>query len=429
MFLIFYHILVSCVVLAMVPLFPFLSRKRIRERLGLDLTGPPRFRETIWVHALSVGEVISALPLIDAIREKYQARHLFFSATTNQGMALAKKELWGKVGGLIPMPMDFWWSVHRIVHHIGPAVFVLVETDIWPGLLSFLGKRGVKCILVNGRISPKTYAFYNRIPFVARKMFEPFDRCLMQTDLDRDRLLSIGVDKEKVETSGNIKFDRPWSPMDDRERSQWMERLGIGPEHILFVAGSTHPGEEEILMRVCKRVRKKFGMLRMVIAPRRIERAGEILKLACNAGFRVTLETQMKDHPVDYDVFILDTMGELGRLYGLAQISFVGGSMVPFGGHNLLEPASFGCPVLFGPYTENFMQMSDELVRARGGWRIQDEHALEEAIIRLLGDPRLCTNMGRSAQKFVFKNRGALARVMAEINHLLVEKRGDIGWE
>jgi len=327
------------------------------------------------------------------------------------------------------MPMDFWWSVRRAVHHVGPALFILIETDIWPGLPAFLRKKKVKCLLANGRISPKTYTFYKRIPFLARKMFDPFDKCLMQSDLDRDRLLFIGIDKKRLQTTGNIKFDCPWTQMTDTEQSQWMETLGLKPEHHIFVAGSTHPGEEAILLRGYRRSLEKFPMLRLLLAPRKIERANEVFRMVQEAGFAVRLKTQMQDHPEEYNVLILDTMGELGRLYGLARVSFVGGSLVPFGGHNLLEPASFGCPVLFGPHTENFVEMSEELLKAGGGWRISNEDDLVHAIRQLLSDSELCRNMGRSAREFVFSNRGAVERVMAEIDRLLRKRGSGLGCE
>lgn len=426
--LIFYHIVFSCVVLALIPLFFFMRGRKISDRLGLGFKGLGPFHASIWVHALSVGEVMSAIPLIEVLKEEYPENDLIFSATTRQGIAFAREELEGKVKALIPMPMDFWWSVRRALHAINPTIFVLVETDIWPGFLGAAQKSKVKCLLVNGRISPKTFSFYRKFAFPVRKMFGLFDKCLMQTDLDRERLLGIGMNREKIQTAGNIKFDRPWTPMEDRERAQWLEKLGIGKEDIVFVAGSTHPGEEVVLLRILKRVLEKFPGIRLVIAPRKIERADEILKLAQEKGFVATLKTKIANPPGKYDVLIVDTLGELGRIYGLARISFVGGSLAPFGGHNLLEPAGFGCPVLFGPHTENFMHMSEELIRVEGGWQVEGEAQLKEAVLRLLQDRDLCREMGRRAREFVLGNRGALTRVVAEIDALLIQKREGSRW-
>jgi 3-deoxy-D-manno-octulosonic-acid transferase len=429
MLLLLYHGLMSCIVLALLPFFPFIRGKRIRERLGLGLGRRSPFHDTIWVHALSVGEVISAIPLLDAINERYPERDLVFSVTTTQGIALAREKLRDKVKALVPMPVDFWWSIHRVVRYIRPCVFVLVETDIWPGLLSFLQKKRIKCLLINGRISLSTFSAYHKMSFLVRRMFEPFDMCLMQSDLDRDRLSAIGIGREKLKTAGNIKFDHSWTSMDDAERSAWMETLGIRAEHIVIVAGSTHAGEEAMILRAYKKALWEFPMLRLLLAPRRIERAAEICTLTRDGEIAVMLRTRMTPHPGEYQVLVVDTIGELRRLYGLARISFVGGSLVPFGGHNLLEPASFGCPVLFGPHTGNFVQMSEELLRAGGGRRILNEDELEESILRLLREPRLCREMGAQARQFVLKNKGAVGRVMSAIDRVLEGTEDGVGWE
>lgn len=424
MFLFLYHCLVTLILLTCFPFFLFVDKKRLREKLGLTLPEHLPMNENIWIHALSVGEVISAIPLVRAVKEKYPEKTIVFSASTRQGLSLAGRRLADKVDFLVPMPADFWWSIRRVVHRIRPALFLLVETDIWPGLLLFLRKKGVKCLLVNGRISPHTFRLYRWAPYLTRKLFEPFEKCLMQSDLDRDRLLKLGLDKKRVIMSGNIKFDHPWPPMQEREWSEWAAKLRLESKHIVFTAGSTHPGEEEILLDTYKKIHEKYPVLRLVIAPRKIERAGDLLKLVDRSDLIGALKTRVSERPDHYDVLILDTMGELGRLYGLARISFVGGSLVPFGGHNLLEPASFGCPVFFGPHTENFVRMSEGLLRAGGGCRILDGDELYGGVIRLLSEPELCSKMGERAKKFVFQNKGALAYVMGEINDMLHDGKG-----
>ena len=426
--LIFYQAVFSFAVLVLLPFFPLKRGRKMRQKLGLDLKEVGPFRNSIWVHALSVGEVMSAVPLIDVLNEQFPENDIVFSATTQQGIAVARKHVEGKVKAVIPMPMDFWWSIRRALLCVNPAVFVLVETDIWPGLLSAVRRKRIKCLLVNGRISPKTYAAYRKFSFVVRTMFGFFDSCLLQSDLDRERLLAVGVDRKKVKTTGNIKFDRPWVPMEEGEKTHWMKTLGIRKGDIVIVAGSTHQGEEVILLRTCRRIMKKYPELHLVIAPRRIERAAEVFSIAQDEGFSPALKTSIASGAVDADVLILDTLGELGRIYGLAQISFVGGSLVPFGGHNLLEPASFGCPVLFGPHTENFVRMSEQIIRMEGGWRVQDGEQLEKAILQLLQDRDLCRSMGEHAREFVFKNRGALNRAVKEIDQLLKQRMEEARW-
>ena len=236
-------------------------------------------------------------------------------------------------------------------------------------------------MLVNARVSPRTFKAYRRMSFFTRKLFEPIDLCLMQSDLDRQRLLRAGVyPEEKVITVGNIKFDRQWIPMNNDERSRWMNILGLQPEDLIWVAGSTHSGEEEILLNAFRTLRPLFPNLRLIIAPRKIEQSEDIFKKARLKGFKAVLKTEIKTKGSTDDVFILNTMGELDRIYGLSQISFVGGSLVPVGGHNLLEPAAFGCPVLFGPYMHNFALMSELLLESGGGIQVKNEKELYDGM-------------------------------------------------
>lgn len=419
MFLIFYHFLMTLFSLLFIPLLPFLKRERMRARLALDLPNKVPAPAPIWVHALSVGEVISAIPLLEAIRQRFPAKKLVFSVTTRQGMALARSQLKNSVDCLFTMPFDFWWSTGRVVKRIRPAAFILIETDIWPGFLGHLKKKGVKSVLVNGRVSPSAQRNYSFLPFLTRRLFEPFQRCLMQTELDRNCLLNLGLDADKIQTTGNIKFDRAWSPMGNAERQRWLDDLKLGPEDILMVAGSTHPGEEETILEAFGRLCGVSNKMRLLIAPRKIDRAGDIKRMAENSGFSSLLRTCMVGNAMPYQVLIIDTLGELARLYGLANFSFVGGSLRPFGGHNLLEPASFGCPVFFGPHTENFVQMAEELTQSGGGMRVHNAMELFSAIKPLMAEPELAHKMGKKAEKFVLRNRGAVGRVLEQIGHLL----------
>lgn len=420
----FYHFAWTLLFLFCVPLIPLFRKKRFMERLALDLPPDPPFEGSIWIHALSVGEVISSLPLVNALGLQYPDRDIVFSVTTSKGMSIARRELQGKVSALLTMPIDFWWSARRMVDYVRPSLFVLVETDIWPALLDRLKKRGVDSILVNGRVSPRTFKAYRRFPLFARMMFDRPEFCLVQSDLDRERLLNVGVDPDKVRRVGNIKFDREWVPMGEKERLERSKLLGLGPEDQIWVAGSTHSGEDEILLEVFGRLRPRFATLRLIIAPRRIERSRSILEMAQDRGFRAALKTSLPENDGPHDVLILDTLGELGRYYGIGSVSFVGGSLAPVGGHNLLEPASFGCPVLFGPHTHNFVVMSESLVEAGGGWRVSDGEGLFRAMKTLLTDPGVCLDMGEHARAFVEKNRGALERVVSYVDHCMKQHGG-----
>lgn len=413
-----YHFAWTLLIFFCIPLLSLTSKRRLIERLTLSLPRDFLDAGNIWIHALSVGEVVSALPLVETLRLKYPEKDIVFTVATTRGMAVARKELEGKVRVLLTMPVDFWWSVFRITNFVKPSVFILVETDIWPGLVDHLRRRGVKSVLINGRISPRTFRSYQRFPIFVRAMFRPFESCLMQSDLDRERLCKIGINPEKVRTVGNIKFDRDWTPMGQGEHKKWLDCLRLEPDRLIWVAGSIHRGEEEILLDVFKRLRRSFEKLHLILAPRRVEESYDILRQARGMGLNAVLKTEVKNNTRHHDVLILNTLGELGRIYGLGQVSFVGGSLVPVGGHNLLEPANFGCPVLFGPHTHNFVQMSESLVEAGGGWRVSSGDELCEAVKTLFVDKGMRKEMGRLAKGFVERNRGAVERVIESLGDL-----------
>jgi 3-deoxy-D-manno-octulosonic-acid transferase len=412
-----YNCLWTLVSLALLPLVPLLKKGPLAERLGLFPPLERAARPTLWVHALSVGEVLSAVPLVLALRERHPGIPLVLTVATVQGLSVARKALEGKADRILRMPLDTRWAMHRLVDRIRPALFVVVEGDLWPGLLNLLAKRHIPSLLVNGRISPRTYSGYRRHRHLVRSLlFGALKRCLMQTEVDRERLLSIGLPPSKVVTAGNLKFDREWVPMAVEERGRMLASLGLSREDVLIVAGSTHPGEEGVVLNVFLRLRPLFPSLRLILAPRRIELGESVHRSALAKGLRSVLRTTLPQASEPYDVLVLNTLGELGRVYGLASVAFVGGSLVPVGGHNLLEPASFGRPVLFGPHTHNFLLMSQLLVEAGGGGRVADEEELFDAMHRLLSSPHRCEAMGRKAMKFVEGNRGALKRILDQID-------------
>lgn len=405
--------------LAAVLLLPFaLVRKNttFADRLLWRLPSCRIRPGSVWVHALSVGEVISALPLVKAIKEKYPRKDVIFTASTSQGLDTARSELRESADCVLRMPLDFWWNMRRMIRFVSPAILIVVETDLWPGYLRFLRRRGVRILLVNSRISPKTFSAYRRFRFLAvRMLFGSIERCLMQSDLDCRRLLEIGVPPEKVVRAGNIKFDREWAPMKEVERVRLAGSLGLTPDAEIWVAGSIHKGEEEAVLNAYFRLRPLFPKLRLIIAPRRIEESRGMQGAALSMSLKAVLRTDQTASTEEFSVLILNTIGELSRIYGLARITFVGGSLVPAGGHNLLEPASLGRPVLFGPHMHNFVAMSELLLEAGGGVQVADADSLFEAVKDLLLAPHRADAMGRRAKDFVEKNRGALDRIMDHV--------------
>jgi 3-deoxy-D-manno-octulosonic-acid transferase len=403
------------------PLFPLAHwRRDIAARLRPDLPASGPRKGAVWVHALSVGEVISAIPLVKRIREESPQRPLVLTASTSQGLDIARKELRGKVDCLLRMPLDFWWSLQRVIRFIDPSLLIVVETDLWPGYLRLVKERGVPVLLVNSRISPRTFGAYRKFrPLVRRMLFSSIARTLVQSGVDRARLLEIGVDSTGVAEIGNIKFDREWRSLSREEKGRLTTSLGLPLGEEIWVAGSTHPGEDAIVLDVFLRLRRSYPRLRLVIAPRRIEEGAAVRGLALAKGLRAVLRTDRTGIADPFDVLVIDTLGELGSIYGLGRVAFVGGSLTPVGGHNLLEPASQGCPVLFGPHMHNFIAMSELLLEAGGGERVEDREGLYKAVEGLLSDPQKTDQMGNRARFFVEKNRGALNRVLEEVKNSL----------
>jgi 3-deoxy-D-manno-octulosonic-acid transferase len=408
-----YHFLTTLAIIVGFPLFcVFENRDRLKERLALNL---PRLKMPekgrVWVHALSVGEVLSAIPVLEALKTRYPSREVVLSVKTTTGLQVAGEKLKDTVDVLVPMPLDFWWSNKRMINTIMPGIFILVETDIWPGLIFLLKKRGIKAILINGRVSPRTGKAYARWRFLVRTVVNQFGLLLMQTQLDEARMLETGVSRGKVRVSGNIKFDQQWEPLEKQARRRWLELLGV-EEGPIWVAGSTHDPEETIIFNVFGKLLEVFSNLSLIICPRDASRFGAVVSLARDRGFNAIRKTQLPSQGETYNVFVLDTIGELSKVYGVADVAFVGGSLTPFGGHNLLEPASFGIPVVFGPHTFNFDAMSRLLVACGGGKRVVDESDLLSVMRELLGQEDMRRQIGKRAEAFVEGNQGALERVM-----------------
>lgn len=418
--MIFYHLLWTLAVLVAAPLLMLGRKGRLGKRLFPELPSNGPRRGCLWVHALSVGEVLSAVHLVRELRRDYPQKDLVLTVTTAQGMAVARHELQGDVEWILPMPLDFWWAYGRLYRLLAPSVLIIVETDIWPGLIHKLRKKGVPSVVVNGRVSPSTHRGYRRMGPLAGVFLSGPTLWLMQSRLDRQRLLDAGADPARVVVSGNIKFDKEWVPLEEPEKNAILKALGLGGKDLLWVAGSTHPGEEEVLFRVFRSLLKSHKQLRLVVAPRRIERAGEVAALAESFGLKAAFRSGEDDADKQgAQVIVLDTLGELGRIYGLSRIAFVGGSLVPVGGHNLLEPAWFENPVFFGPHMENFRAMSESILEAGGGVRVRDAGELEEVMERFLARPSEAQRMGELAGEFVLSNQGALARVKESIGGLI----------
>ncbi len=405
-----------------------LARGRYRgitaARLGLGSRWLPQPEASgaIWLHALSVGEVGSALPLLEALGRAFPHRPLALSVATGQGLAVAQKALAGREDvRLFVRPLDLPWAIGRLLRHLQPRLFVLVEGDIWPGWQWALARRSVPGLLVNGRVSPRTFAGYRRLGRLLPPLFAGFVRVLVQSPLDKERLVSCGLDPGKVVVGGNLKFDSAPARLGEAQRRKLAAQLGLDGRRVL-VAGSTHPGEEEACLKAFAALLPEHSDLALLLAPREVGRGRAVARLAADQGLSAALVSQGRPSPGS-QIVILDVLGRLAAAYALGSAAFVGGSLVPVGGHNLLEPAAQGVPVIYGPHTHNFQQMARDLAAAGGGWQVADGPELTNAWGYLLADREKERAMGRAGLDFCRAHRGAVQRAV-ELAVLLVESAG-----
>ncbi|MBU0943067.1 MAG: 3-deoxy-D-manno-octulosonic acid transferase, partial [Proteobacteria bacterium] len=391
-------------------------RLRTLRRLGFGLSYVRKSggKKTLWIHALSVGEVTSALPLVSGLRKKMPDVQLVFSASSRAGARVAEHLLHDKVDCFIPFPLDILPVINRFVNVIQPDLFILVETDFWPNILAVLRRRNIPTLLVNGRISTKSMRSYQRLAFFFRPLFSSFQALSMQTGKDRENLILLGVDKRQIHTFGNLKYDT-----DLYNASGPMSRLSFNlPEHqLLLVAGSTHKGEEKILLQSYKKLKKEIPGLYLIIAPRDVDRGTELQALASTMELMANCRSHI--NAGGKDLFILDTIGELSSLYSHADLAFIGGSLVPAGGHNPIEPAVVGVPVLYGPHMEDFSEISEELVQAGGATMVHSGDELTAAVLRLLQDNPLRKKAGGAARACIVRQQGVIDRHLKLINEML----------
>jgi 3-deoxy-D-manno-octulosonic-acid transferase len=394
----------------------------LRQRFGyLPVSLNVDAEDSVWIHAVSVGEVLSARALIGDLRRLYPALRLFLSTTTIAGQQVARASVPG-VDAVFYFPLDFPFIIRRMLGIVRPRLFIMMETEIWPNLLRVCRQAGVRTVLVNGRISARSFPRYRFIRAFFRGVLADIDHCCVQSAETRDRLLDLGADPGRITITGSLKFDSlqvaPGRP--PRSLDRVLRFFEVAGDRIVIVAGSTLRGEEAALFRVFDRLRGISRDALLIVAPRHPERFAEVERLALEAGFDTVRRT---DLPIDAEpraeVVVLDTIGELAQLYQVATIVFVGGSLVPAGGHNILEPAIFGKPIVFGQYMDNFSEIADAFLAARAGVQVASEAALESVLRRLLADPGERRRLGEAARAVVEANRGAKDKSLAVIGQLL----------
>ncbi|OQW30820.1 MAG: hypothetical protein A4E19_08705 [Nitrospira sp. SG-bin1] len=371
----------------------------------------------VWVHAVSLGEVVAAVPLVKALHERHPECRYIVTTVTETGREAVEQRLRG-IAEHRYAPLDFSWAVAGMVRRLRPVLYVFVETELWPNLLWTLGEQHVPAVLVNGRLSSRSFRRQD-LPVIRsfyRSVLRTLTLCLMQSERDADRIVALGAEPTGVHVTGNIKFDQPLPDV----RSDGMSRrsFGVDEHEQLILAGSTHPGEEELLAAAYRQIVKTHPSTVLMVAPRHIERAERVEAMLREAGLVVHRKSQLREKQSGPRVVILDTRGELARAYREAVVAFVGGTLVPVGGHNLLEPAVWGTPVLFGPYTDHCAEVATLLSEAGGGRRVTGED-LATSLEEWLSQPETRYRVGQAAKQAVLDNQGALTRSLEFIETCL----------
>jgi 3-deoxy-D-manno-octulosonic-acid transferase len=412
----------------------------LRQRMGyLPLSFNMDGDESIWVHAVSVGEVLTARPLISDLKRRYPNLRMFLSTTTMAGQQLARRNV-SDVDAVFYFPFDFAFVVRRTLDLVRPKLFIMMETEIWPNLLRECRARGVKTAIVNGRLSPRSFPRYRMIRPMMRRVLDHIDRFLVQSEESARRFIDLGADPARVVVTGSLKFDSlevsstapqagattAWSlrgGVEARARDRVLRYFRVPASRPVIVAGSTMKGEEIAVLRAFRRVRTTSPNALLVLAPRNPERFGEAEQLARHEGWKVSKRSDLAiDAEPRVDVVVLDTIGELATIYQIATVVFVGGSLVTTGGHNVLEPAVFGKPIVFGPHMQNFLEIAEAFVSNGAGVQLAGEEQLEEAFVSLMSDPVRRARLGAAARALVEANRGANEKSVRVLTALLPQE-------
>ena len=423
---VFYSLLLACAALLSLPWWAIQMlrlgkyRSGLAERLGFV---PTRLSDaqpnSIWVHAVSVGEVLAVSQLISELQRQYPDRQIFVSTTTATGQALARQRF-GE-NRVFFMPLDFGFAVRRYLNALKPQVIVIAETEFWPNMLHLARKRRTSIAIVNARISDRSFPRYRRFKWFFGRVLSEVDLFLAQTADDAQRLREIGAPTERVRVSGNLKFDvRP----NAQPALVSGLRAAIGKDSPVIVCGSTAEGEEEPLLTSFKTVQQQFPSAVMILAPRHPERFEKVAALISVQGFALQRRSIWQSpQPIRSGVFLLDSVGELAAVYELADIAFVGGSLVPTGGHNILEPAQYGAAILTGPHTFNFREIVSifEQGNAEQGGAVKTVtvETLPSQFLSLLEHPDERQRMSSAAKDLFAKHAGATGRTLEALAPLL----------
>lgn len=386
------------------------------ERLGLGLRHPLP-SGGIWVHAVSVGESLTAIPLIKRIQQRYPSLPIIVTNETATGAERIRVALGNSITPLY-FPYDLPLILRKFFKALQPKLLILLETELWPNLLAACQLYQVPVALVNARLSERSALSYRRILPITQAMLKSINVISAQFQADAERFIDLGFSPERIHITGSLKFDVTL-PRNLLEQAQQWQKIW-GENRLVWIAASTHPGEEELILQVFKQVRHSFPDLLLVSIPRHVHRASQLEQLYRSQNYNINKRSDHKRDLNDIDVLIGDTMGELLIFYAAADLGFVGGSLVEKGGQNPLEPAAVGLPILTGPYTFNFATITEQLKQRNAAIQVNNATELAEQVISLLSAPVRRQNMGREAKKFVEENKGSVLKQMQLIESLLI---------
>ncbi len=425
-----YNTLLTVFLVVAAPYFVFraLIGGRFRRELIQQIGFLPTLslKKPIWVHAASVGEVFCTIPLLKRIKKVFPECPIVLTTMTRTGNQAAKTYI-PEADAVLFFPVDHPFTLRRAIARIQPSLLLIAETELWPNLLRSCGKKGIPIVVFNGRISEKSFRGYLFFKFFFKECLKHVSLFLMQTEEDRIRIIEIGAASDKTRVVGNLKFDQTISSPTQEAVSEMARDLGLKGKEIILIAGSTHSGEEEMLLGLFKNLRKTDHRVVLLLAPRHLERLEEVEKILRKESLSWIRRTscpmgqdRSNEEPKDLpEVVLLDTMGELMSLYSLGTLIFVGGSLVPVGGHNPLEPLFFKKCVLFGPYMFHFSEISRSLIKAGGAIQVGGREDLFSHLKRLLSDEGARKEVGEKGYQFLQKHRGATERMFEEIRPYL----------
>lgn len=396
------------------------SRRGIRERLAYytpEQLSRWREEQVIWIHAVSVGETRAAIPLITALRQAYPQHLILVTNVTETGHVMAMSNR--QIDMCLFFPFDFSWTVRKALALIKPQAILIVETEIWPNFVAQARACNIPLMLVNGRLSDRSFPRYRKGRFLLRPILESFSFFCMQSQVDAERIQALGACSNRIENTGNLKFDQQLLHFTEQDIIDRKALYRIPENALVLVAGSTHEGEEGPLIETRNLIADKLSKpLVLILIPRHPERRRDIQSLLKERSVpsrlrsELTLETDVLSSD---EVLVVDTLGEVIPLYSIADLVFVGGSLVPIGGHNPLEAALVSKPVVYGPYMHNFKEISDKLIRAGAGRQIEDIEEMVQVFTTMLSDPGRCRAMGEAGRTLISENAGATQRT---VNHL-----------